>query len=349
VNRRVTTLLALIALLTTVAAPAATLEGRVIWREQAVAGMTVSAYAALDPSSPALATVQSDADGSFALQLPAGSYALFGRDDERGLFAFCGRNPVSLASAESSEWAGMQAVELSAVQREAYDDAYAAAIEGRVLRDGEPVADAYVYLYLDPSEDLKGQGYRLSQPTAADGFFSFDGLPESNYYLVARKRQNGQRVGPMREGDLLGVYPGNPLTARAGQRAQLLLPVVEKLKSAVDSETFGRADGPVLEGVVVDDQGQGVAGVHVFAYTDPVIGHRRPAALSTVTGADGRFTVNLPAAGTYYVGARQQYGDSPAPGELFGMYEESADHGLTVRAGERVEPLRIRVEPLEIF
>ena len=46
------------------------------------------------------------------------------------------------------------------------------------------------------------------------------------------------------------------------------------------------------------------------------------------------------------VGARELYGDSPAPGELFGMYEESADHGLTVKAGEPPALLKIVVEPV---
>jgi len=57
----------------------------------------------------------------------------------------------------------------------------------------------YVYLYLDPSEDLKGQGYRMSAPTDGNGAFSFDGLRESSYFLAVRKRQDGQRVGPVRK------------------------------------------------------------------------------------------------------------------------------------------------------
>jgi len=344
-------LLAWLALLS-LAAPlqAALLEGRVVSGAEPLAGVTVAAYATLDPTSaPVLVAAPTPADGTYRLELPPGSYALFGWSQDRRLFAFCGRNPLNLVAPGDRVWAGLQAVAVPQVTVTADDDPYAAAIEGQVLLAGEPVSGAYVSLYLDAAEDLKGQGYRMSQPTDATGYFAFDGLPESNYFLVVRQRQNGQRVGPVREGDLFGVYPGNPLTARAGERTRIVLPVVTKQQDAVESETFGRASGPVLQGLVVDAAGQGVAGLHVFAYTDRVIGHQRPAAISTPTAADGRFVVNLPAAGTYYVGARQAYGDSPAPGELFGMYEETADHGLEVKADETREGLRIVVEPIELF
>ena len=68
-----------------------------------------------------------------------------------------------------------------------------------------------------------------------------------------------------------------------------------------------------------------------------------------IEGKQALFVVNLPEAGTYYVGAREGYGDSPAPDELFGMYDESADHGLTVNDGDRRDDLRIVVEPVAIF
>lgn len=329
--------------------PAATIEGRVVQGDQAVAGITVRAFAGFDfTGQPVASAVASAEDGGFHLEVPPGSYALFGWPADRSLFAFCGRSPVTVAAGDKPLWAGLQAVPVTAPLKTTYADLYSAAIEGHVLLDGKPVADALVYLYLDATEDLKGQGYRMSAPTGADGWFSFDGLPESSYYLMARKRQDGQKVGPVREGDLFGIYPGNPLTAHAGESTRVAVHLVAKARDAVEAETFGRGGGPELRGVVTDAAGKGVAGVHVFAYTDKVIGHQRPAALSTPTGSDGVFVVRLPAPGTYYVGARQLYGDSPAPGELFGMFEESADHGLTIKAGERRDTLKIVVEPIQL-
>lgn len=324
------------------------IEGRVVRDDQPVAAVTVGAYQGFDFTAGPVAVAPSAVDGSFHLTVPPGSYALFGWSTDRSLFAFCGRSPVTVTAGDKPIWAGLQAVPVEAPVLAPYADAYSAAIEGQVLLAGKPVADALVYLYLDASEDLKGQGYRMSAPTGADGYFSFDGLPESSYFLTVRKRQDGQKVGPVREGDLFGIYPGNPLTARAGQSTRIAVHLATKLKDAVEAETFGRGGGPELRGVVTDAAGKKVAGVHVFAYTDKVIGHQRPAALSTPTGPDGAFVVRLPAPGTYYVGARQLYGDSPAPGELFGMFEESADHGLTIKGNEKREALKIVVEPIQL-
>lgn len=340
-------LLTLMLLLAPALLPAGTTEGRVMLGDEPLSGLRVAAYATLDFSGEPVAVAEpTGADGLFRLTLPAGTYALYARDEKRGLFAFCGRNP--LAVGEERVWAGLQAVPAAPAAWRPYEDAYSAAVEGKVTYGGEPLAGAYVYLYLDVAEDLKGQGYRLSQPTADDGSFAFEGLPESDYFLVARKREGAGRVGPVREGDLLAVYPGNPLRALAGKAAVVELATVRKVKESAGSETFGRAAGPPVRGVVTDADGRPVAGVHVFAYTDRVIGHQRPAALSAPTGDDGRFTVVLKEPGTYYLGARQLYGDSPAPGELFGMYDETADHGLAVTAAGSLDEVKIVVEPITL-
>jgi len=323
------------------------IEGRVVRGDEPVPDIRVAAYAGADFSGAPLAlSAPSDGEGKYRLDLPAGLYSLYARDPEGKLFALCGRNPVAVA--ESPVWAGLRAVPVDPVETLSYDDEYSAAIEGTVLLDGKPLADAYVYLYLDASEDLKGNGYRISPPTGADGRFAFDGLPESGYFLVARQRQGGGKVGPVREGDALAIHPGNPLAARAGQSLRVRMHAVRKNQEAADSETFVRASGMAVRGTVVDGEGRPAAGVHVFAYTDRVIGHQRPAALSPPTGADGRFTVNLKEPGIYYVGAREYYGDSPAPGERFGMVETSADHSLKVEKDQLIEDVEIVVEPIEL-
>lgn len=341
------TLLAICLLLLTLPVHAALIEGRIVADDGPVSGVRVVLYPGLDYSGePLLVAAPSDSEGYYRIEVPAGTYALFVRDVEQGLFAFCGRNPVTVEN--GTVWAGLQAVPLPTAEIRRYDDEYSAAIEGRITSRGEPVTDAYAYLYLDVDEGLKGQGYRLSMPTGPDGQFYFDGLPESSYFLMVRKRLDGNRVGPVREGDLLGVYGGNPVIARSGTVTRVTIPVVEKVKSEAASETITTASGPVVTGRVVDDRGEPVAGLHVFAYTDRVIGHKRPAALSVATGTDGRFQLNLGQPGTYYIGARQEYGDSPAPGELFGMYDQSADHGLTINADSSIDRIEIVVEPISL-
>lgn len=337
----------ILTLLLTSSVAAAILEGRVVYNEEPLSGVRVFLYRTLDfDVDPLFISEATDAEGYYQVEVTPGSYALFARDRKRQLFAFCGRNPVKIK--EGTVWAGLQAVQFSPAEVSAYDDEFSAAIEGTVLYGGQPLADAYVYLYLDAKEDLKGQGYRLSMPTGPDGRFAFDGLPESSYFLMVRKRMDGNRVGPVREDDYLGHFSGNPLIAKSGTVTSIVISTVQKIKSAAGSETFSQAEGPVLAGRVIDAQGSPIAGLHVFAYTDRVIGHKRPAALSTPTGDDGRFHLNLGRPGTYYIGARQEYGDSPAPGELFGMYDESADHGLKVGSGSAIDDIEIVVEAVSL-
>ncbi len=326
---------------------AATIEGRVVANDEPVADIQVGAYVNADFSTkPVALSSPSDKNGKFRLDLPAGLYSLYAMSPAKNLFAVCGRNPVAVA--DEPVWAGLKAVPIDPVASTPYADEYSAAIEGTVLLDGKPLENAYVYLYLDVNEDMKGIGYRISLSTGKDGRFSFDGLPESDYFLVARQRLKGGRVGPVLEGDALAIYPGNPLTATAGQTQQVILRAVQKTQEAADSESFIRASGMAIRGTVTDPEGKPVSGVHVFAYTDRVIGHQRPDALSPPTAADGLFTVNLKEPGLYFVGARELYGDSPTPGERFGMYEVTADHSLKIEPDNLIDDVNIVVEVIEL-
>jgi len=328
-----------------VPAQAALIEGRVVFGDKPVPGMRVEARTTLDFSSaPVVVSPPTGEDGTYRLVVPAGNYILFARDEVRGLFAFCGRFPVKVG--ETPVWAGIQAVKVHSSTDSPYDDEYSAAIEGTLLFEGEPLEGAYIHLYLDAGEDLKGQGYRLSSPTGKDGRFAFDGLPESGYYLVARKRATGGRVGPVLEGDYLALYP-SLVTAVAGKTKEVRVEAVRKIKDKGDSEMTTEG-GAIIRGIVTDPEGNPLSGLHVFAYTDRVIGHQRPEALSRETGPDGRFTVHFAHGGTYFVGARQEYGDSPAPGELFGMYDETSDHGLTLKEGESLDKMHIVAEPITL-
>jgi len=325
----------------------AVIEGRVVYEDEPVVGIRVHVYRTLDFSAePVAVSPPTDANGAYRIELPEGRYALYASEPGRQLFAFCGRNPVTVAN--TAVWAGLQSVKVVEPVVAEYDELHSGAIEGRVLSAGKPLAGAYVYLYQSVTDDLKGQGYRMSMPTDSDGFFAFDGLTASTYFVVARKRHEGGRVGPVLADDYLGIYPGNPLLLRSKESLRLQIETVRKLKTERKSETFSALTGPMLRGLIVDPSGEPVAGMHVFAYTEKVIGHKRPAALSTPTTADGRFELNLPENGEYYLGARQFYGDSPAPGELFGMYDESADHGILVEDQTEVEELQIVVEPIRL-
>ncbi|RMF48478.1 MAG: hypothetical protein D6751_00160 [Deltaproteobacteria bacterium] len=336
----------LLMLLLPVAAPAALVEGRVVTADGPAAGIRVTAHHDLSPRAPVAGTTRTGADGRYRLELDPGNYALFAASDDGGQFGFSGRNPIRVA--EGPVWIGMQLFPVREAVARSYDDDYSAGLEGVVLFDGQPVADAAVSLYLDTGEGLKGQGYRMAPPTGPDGRFYFDNLPESDYYLVARWRRDGARVGPVRSGDRIGFFHGNPLRLKAGRLVEVEVTLVEKQQSEGSRETIGAPSDTRVEGRVLDIEGRPVAGVHVFAYKDRVIGHQRPAALSQPTGADGRYRLDLPAGGTWYIGARELYGDSPAPGELFGMFEGRADHGLQLDNNQRLDGVDIRVEPVTL-
>lgn len=322
------------------------INGRVVMGDEPLQGMLVQAYADLNSSTKPIAeATMTQADGLFQLDVPEGFVALYATSTDGRYFAFCGRNPLFVQ--REPLWAGLQSVEVSSVTTSPYADEYSAALEGVVTFSGKPLSNAYVSLYLDVAEDLKGQGYRLSAPTADDGFFAFDGLPETGYFLVARKRQNAARVGPLAEGDMLGVYAGNPISLKSGITTKIGLPMVVRQPSEQNSGLPDRPGSSTLTGRILNDSGQPQAGLHVFAYINPVIGHQRPAVLSPKTAADGLFVLSFREPGIYYVGARQAYGDSPAPGELFGLYEGSADHGLKIVTGVN-DPIEIRVVPISL-
>lgn len=325
----------------------ARIEGRVVFDDTPLAAMQVFASADLNPQGHVLAgPVLSDDQGYFQLDVKAENVAIYAFSVDGRYFAFCGRNPLRVLP-DQKNWAGLQAVAVAEPVISPYADQYSAALEGKVVFAGEPVADAYVSLYLDASEDLKGQGYRISAPTASDGYFFFDGLPQSSYYLVARKRKNAARVGPLEEGDMLGIYAGNPLSLVAGQRVKIQLPLVERQPSSDRVSLLSRAAAGCLNGTIYDQQQRPLAGLHAFAYRNKVIGHQRPDAISAISGADGRFELCFGSPGIYYLGARQAFGDSPAPGELFGLYAGNADHSFHV-GEELLEQIEIRVAPISL-
>jgi len=54
--------------------------------------------------------------------------------------------------------------------------------------------------------------------------------------------------------------------------------------------------------------------------------------------------IHLSGGGTFYVGARSAYGDSPGRGEWYGRYDGAPDHGVSVETGAGAEGIDIRVE-----
>jgi hypothetical protein len=323
------------------------LAGRVTFGGAPVAGATVSVIDAYLPSGPHVAfSARCADDGAFRVEVPAGSWfvAASGRFEGKAVFAWSGQNPVRIDS--GSRWIGVKSVaETQPPRYEPASGGRGASVAGTVRFNGEPSADAYVYVYASPEGHFKGMGYAMSPPTGADGRFAVDGLPESGYYLVARRRAAGGLTGPLEKGDLFGFFPGNPVYLKDGQAAVLDLEMVEKEKALSYSEVTSGVE-TVLRGRVVDKAGVPQAGVYAFVYDNRVFGQKRPYAHSGKTGADGRFSIFLDRGGLFYLGARERFGNSPTPGERFGFYDGTPDHAVLLPPSGKVEGLTVVVDPI---
>lgn len=217
-------------------------------------------------------------------------------------------------------------------------------LSGVVTREGRPVEGVQVRLFLDAEGAFRGSGFAAAPPTDTSGAFAFELLPESAYYVVARRRGAGGGPGPIAEGDLYGYHVDNPVAVRAGAAVRIELELVSKGREAGTADGRQRPSGTRISGRITDAAGAVVPGVYAFAYEEKVMAHRKPAFISQPVDAAGRYVIHLSAGGTYYIGARSAYGDSPARGEWYGRYDGTPDHGVSVAAGASLEGIDIRVE-----
>jgi hypothetical protein len=290
---------------------------------------------------------QTDADGVYRFPPVApGEYRLTAEARREGKVwgALSGKNPVQLAPG-SDAWIGLQAVPRDApAMRELPGGATGFGALGGVVRfEGAPVEGAVVSLYLDEDEGLRGPGFRQSPPTGPDGAYALEEVPEGRYFVVARRRQAGGGFGPVREGDLYGAVLASPVAVEERRETRVDVHLVRKERDDDPNADLLARSGTGLRGTVRDPEGNPVAGVYVFAYRNRIVGHGMPDYLTLPTGPDGTFALSLGTGGLFYVGARERSGGSPAPGEHFGFYEGSPDHGIAVPPGRVVAGIEIVV------
>jgi uncharacterized GH25 family protein len=324
----------------------AVLSGRVTFRGAPVAGARVALFPRYDGSGkPPLRSVIAAQDGGFRAEAPPGSYFAVaeGTFEKTPVFAFSGQNPVRIDS--GARWLGMKAVPMETPEIRPGGPGRGAVVSGEVVSGGVPVENAFVTVYSGADSGFKGMGIAMSPPTGPDGRFEIEQLPESTYYLVARRREGGGMTGPLEKGDLYGFHPANPVYLKEGAATHLRIELVEKEKALSYSEVTSGTE-TVLRGRVMDRAGRPQAGVYAFVYDDRVFGHQRPFGHSGRTGADGTFAIYLDRPGTFFLGARENFGNSPKPGERFGFYDGTPDHAVTAVSGKAVEGLTIVVEPI---
>jgi hypothetical protein len=316
------------------------LEGTLLFAEKPLAGAQLEVYLknGKDRSTLPFAVTSTDAAGRYRLNLPAGRYFLIGKKKEekagrvRMLMAECPVNPVEVGN----EFKKIEPFPL----REMGQDGVpvpdpGTGVTGRIVAGGAPVAGAFVYVYSEDIAGLMGPSYGEAVQTALDGRFQID-LRAGRYYLAARLRSDGSRMGEPQPGDLNGTYPGNPVVVPRGTLASLgdfpLKPVdgsqrLERLKEGkfTKTKTF-------FSGRIVDQDSVPVEGVYVFAYLDSrMVG--KPSYISDPSDGRGRYVLYLGAGGTYYIGARSTFGGPLEPGEWVGTYGDPPDNGMAVASG----------------
>lgn len=299
-------------------------------------------------SGTPFATGESGADGTFRKELPAGSYYLTalrtareGGRDRTWKGEFPG-NPLRVEAGGRATGVDIPMSEMSAggfVAREG------TGVTGKVLSSGRPAAGVFVYAYPEEARAVRGPSFVAFARTDERGRFSLP-LREGAFRVVARRKGGENEAGAMMPEGESGGEEFRAVTLAAGETRELgaiALHRSEEGKRSARAEAGGQ-DRPRarIEGVVLRDDGTPARGVYVMAYAD----HRmigRPFAISGKTGGDGIFLLGLPRPGTFYLGARSEFGGPLSPGEWVGTYDAAPDHSVRVKEGETKTGIRIRV------
>ncbi len=202
-----------------------------------------------------------------------------------------------------------------------------------------PLEDVRLYVYKS-GMDLYGPAYAISTATGNDGKFDIE-LPDGDYVVVARKRAKGEETGPVVAGDnrsefikvsVLGGVVDMHISAPVKIGDQ------RNFTGDIEESTTG------LAGQILDSDGQPVVAARVHVY-DHVQMSERPKFVSEKTGPDGRYLIYLPAGGTYYLAARDNFGGPPKLGDLYGRYDKGTiePSAVVVTEGQVLKPIDITV------
>jgi hypothetical protein len=337
------------------------LRGKVLFEGRPASGVRLHAYASAeqDFKGPGLASFgPTGDDGTFNLALHPGHYFIVGKktvspapDAEPGvgeLFGYYGGNPVTVSAGAVTE------VNLQLVRRQPSSIVAGAGdtvrIDGVTVGPRGPLSGASIFSYPDAKSgfrgpDLTGPLGSLIEGTDSRGSFALE-LPPGTYYLTAARRKGAAVLGPLAPGDLFGYFDGNPLRLAAGQRATIVIQMTEKLRpvAAASAATAGVTG---IRGALRDPAGKPVGGVFAFATTDPNVIGTMPPYRSLPVGADGSYFIELPAGGTYYVGARTGFGGPPQIGHWWGQYGGDANKPVAVKEGAVTEGIDVIVRRVE--
>jgi hypothetical protein len=319
------------------------LGGTLLFENRPIAAASVEIYLKSDKDRSTLPfmTTTTDTQGRYAVNLPSGRYFVIAKLRQtlangrtRMLMAECPANPIAVAENRQ------RIIPTFSLREMGRDGALVAlpetGVRGRLTAAGQPVAGATVYVYTENASGLMGPSYGESVQSDADGQFQID-LPAGRFFLAARKRSGGARMGEPETGDLNGVYQDNPIEVSAGTYTDLPDLAMTPVDAAVRAERL--ADGKFnvtstrFTGRVVNQDGRPVANIYVFAYLDSrMVG--KPTYISAETDEQGNYRLNLGSGGMYYLGARSTFGGPLEPGEWVGTFDARADHSVEIEENQ---------------
>jgi hypothetical protein len=339
------------------AEPGTGFEGRVVIGGQVLPGARVFAYRSFEDLlalRPLAASGITADDGAWRIEVPRGRYFLVakklaaGADDgpvRAGDYsAYHGSNPITAVPGKYTH-VGFALEKLeSDVAYEESGRSGTGSIAGVVTAGGQPLEGVSVSVYADAAGEFRGLGYATLPPTGKAGAFRVDNLPAGDYFVIVRKRASGKNVGPIGDGDYFGFFGANPVRTQLGKTARIRVAAAAKASEIGKDDSLFRDTGTQIAGRVLDRDGRAVPGVYAFAYAEKEMSLKRPTAISRGADAEGRYVLNLPRGGVFYLGARSDYGDTPRPGEWDGRYAGSADHAVAIEAGSTRTGIDLVVE-----
>ncbi|MBI5417852.1 hypothetical protein HZA55_07900 [Candidatus Poribacteria bacterium] len=297
-------------------------------------------------------------DAKFTIYVKPGKYYLAAR--KRWNYAKVGplrtgdfsadyfNNPVTV---KENSIINIGEIELNEIREEADNIPEGCGIKGKVFLDEIKKSDIYIYIYTNMDTDLRGPSYYIVKKISEDGTFKINLLP-GKYYLVARKRKTGSKLGPLEEEDYNFVYLLNPVNVIKNEYfniAELRLKKIDPKKlNAIKKGTLPNQKKLTsgIKGTITNKKGTPVENVYTFVYKDyQMVG--KPLFRSIPTQKDGKYEISLNEDGMYYIGARNTYGGPLEPGDLVGSYNGTPDHLIKIKKGEILENIDIVVEEFQ--
>ena len=354
----------LLFLLPTALAAAANIniEGRIFTEFGPMAGARVSvytSYADLGENKPYFTSDPTDVQGLYTFQLGPGDYYFTarGNHDGKSFFAYHGSSPVRIGT--ENIWLSFMANE---EKQPVYSDGDTS-LQGIVTYKGKSVQGAHIAVYTLDTKKFKGLGFLAEKGIGfmkavdEDGTFNFP-LPTDRYVVIARKRQGGNEIRPLRKGDLYCYAPTNPIAVKPDKAVRLEVPCypVGERFAFVNSPTIKTNDYLTMDkinesikygikGKIMDGTGSPLKGIYVIAYRvdDPAKPASETQSIS-VTDAKGNYFIRLDTDGMYGLVVRDTLGGAPKDKDITGLYNKDPWQGISFKTGTLIENVNISIK-----